>query len=289
MKRKFLPALLVLLFLPVLFATPVFADMGPKPMVTVRVENPPEGLYYLDLLVDYQDDYQNLNEEWLKTADPELLAALKSEESEGWYPALSGGTHIPLSGKLTGEPDGKEMVHVFGYAPPDTFRIILAAEGGKTVVSDVVNVHVFRTTIRFDASTGEISRRPWWLAYPFQYLATLIPTLLIEGLVFVLFGFSLKRNWVFFVTLNACTQLLMYGILWCMGDAGSPVISIFYFLYMVPLEILIAALEAIAYARCPLGRSWKRRVCCAVSANAASFLVGYFLAEPIFEWMSAIF
>ena len=25
----------------------VFADMGPKPMVTLRLQNPPEGTYYL--------------------------------------------------------------------------------------------------------------------------------------------------------------------------------------------------------------------------------------------------
>lgn len=181
------------------------------------------------------------------------------------------------------------MVHVFSYAPPDRFRIILAAENGEIVASEVVEIHVFRSTVWFDAKTGKISQRPWWLLYPFQYLTTLIPTLIIEGIIFLLFGFSLKRDWAFFLILNASTQLLLYGILWGMGGAGAPIVGFFYYLYVTPLEIFITVLEGIAYARCPLGKSCKRRVCCAVVANAASFLIGLLLAEPLFEWTSAIF
>ena len=213
---------------------------------------------------------------------------MASLEDEGWYPALSGGTHIPLSGSLTGEPDGGEMVHAFGYAPPDSFRIILASEEG-TVVSDVVETHVFRSTVRFDAQTGETSQRSWWLAYPFQYFTTLIPTLIIEGIVFLLFGFSLKRHWVFFLILNMSTQLLMYYIIWCADKVGAPVVGFFYFFYMIPLEIFITIIEAVAYARCPLGKSGKRRVLCAAAANAASCFAGFFLAEPLFYWTNILF
>lgn len=288
MRFKRMICLLVMMVFPIAFAFPVFADMGPKPQVTVRVENPPEGLYYLDLLVPYQDDYPNLTEEERAAADPELLKGLASLEDEGWYPALSGGTHIPLSGSLTGEPDGEEMVHAFGYAPPDSFRIILASEEG-TVVSDVVETHVFRSTVRFDAQTGETSQRSWWLAYPFQYFTTLIPTLIIEGIVFLLFGFSLKRHWVFFLILNMSTQLLMYYIIWCADKVGAPVVGFFYFIYMIPLEIFITIIEAVAYARCPLGKSGKRRVLCAAAANAASCFAGFFLAEPLFYWTNILF
>ena len=284
MRFKRMICLLVMMVFPIAFAFPVFADMGPKPQVTVRVENPPEGLYYLDLLVDYP----NLTEEERAAADPELLKGLASLEDEGWYPALSGGTHIPLSGSLTGEPDGGEMVHAFGYAPPDSFRIILASEEG-TVVSDVVETHVFRSTVRFDAQTGETSQRSWWLAYPFQYFTTLIPTLIIEGIVFLLFGFSLKRHWVFFLILNMSTQLLMYYIIWCADKVGAPVVGFFYFFYMIPLEIFITIIEAVAYARCPLGKSGKRRVLCAAAANAASCFAGFFLAEPLFYWTNILF
>ena len=42
--------LLLFLLAAALLTVPVLADMGPKPQFTVRVENGPEELYYLDLL-----------------------------------------------------------------------------------------------------------------------------------------------------------------------------------------------------------------------------------------------
>ncbi len=45
--------MLILFLLAVaLLAVPVFADFGPKPQLTVRVENGPEELYYLNLLAE---------------------------------------------------------------------------------------------------------------------------------------------------------------------------------------------------------------------------------------------
>ena len=291
MKQRFLTALLFCLLLPLLLAHPVFADMGPKPMVTVRVENPPDGTYYLDLLIQKEPGhYPNIPEEELAQADPELLAELRSLSDEGWNPALLDASSIPLSGSLTGEPDGDEMVHVFGYAPPREFRIILAAGDGKTVVSDVIHVRVFRTTIRFDAQTGEVNQRPWWLAYPFQYLSTLIPTLLIEGIVLLLFGFSLKKHWKLFLLLNTATQLLLYLMIWSTkGIAGAPSIPVFDLLYQLPAELLILAIEAAVFLKFLPERTKLRRLFCAAACNTASFAAGLLLADPLFRWTAAIF
>ncbi len=291
MKQRFFMALLICLLLPILLAQPVFADMGPKPMITIRVENPPDGTYYLDLLIQGEPGhYPNIPEEELAQADPELLAELRSLSDEGWNPALLDASSIPLSGSLTGKPDGDEMVHVFGYAPPREFRIILAADGGKAVISDVVDVRVFRTTIRFDAQSGEVFQRPWWLAYPFQYLSTLIPTLLIEGIVFLLFGFSLKKHWKLFLLLNVATQLLLYLIIWSInGTVGAPLIPVFSLLYQIPAELLIFAIETVIFLKFLPEKSKLRRFLCAAACNTASFAAGILLADPLFRWTAAIF
>lgn len=42
--------LLLFLLAAALLTVPVFADFGPKPQLTVQVENAPEELYYLDIL-----------------------------------------------------------------------------------------------------------------------------------------------------------------------------------------------------------------------------------------------
>ncbi|MGI5893320.1 MAG: hypothetical protein ACOX6P_01860 [Candidatus Merdivicinus sp.] len=290
MKNKFLFSLFLCILLAFSISCPVSADMGPKPMVTIRVKNPPEGTYYLDLLITGKPGhYENLSEEELANADPELLAGLRSLSDQGWNPALLDASSAPLGGSLTGELDGTEMVHIFSYLPPDEFRIILAAEGGKTVVSDVVNVHVFRTTIRFDAETGEVSQVPWQLAYPFQYLSTLIPTLILESIIFLLFGFSLKRHWGMFLLLNAATQLLLYLLIWSIKTAGAPQIFIIDMLYQIPAELVITAIEAFVFYKLLPEKGKTRRVLCAICANVASYTAGLFLANPIFEWMAAIF
>ena len=50
--RRSLRSLLFLLLAVSLLTIPAFADMGPKSQLIVRVENGPEGLYYLDLLAE---------------------------------------------------------------------------------------------------------------------------------------------------------------------------------------------------------------------------------------------
>ena len=48
--KRFLQRLSLLLAVLLLLTTAVFADFGPKPQLVVRVEQPPQEEYYLDLL-----------------------------------------------------------------------------------------------------------------------------------------------------------------------------------------------------------------------------------------------
>ena len=92
--RRHLLALLVcvLLCLMVLPGT-ASADSGPKPAVTITVVNAPAGEYYLDLLVTDPGDHANIDP---ADYDPNLLQGLRDWEVDGWYPALAGGTSVPL-------------------------------------------------------------------------------------------------------------------------------------------------------------------------------------------------
>lgn len=48
--KRFLHRLSLLFVVLLLLTTAVFADFGPKPQLVVRVEQPPQEEYYLDLL-----------------------------------------------------------------------------------------------------------------------------------------------------------------------------------------------------------------------------------------------
>ena len=81
--KRFLHRLPLLFVVLLLLTTAVFADMGPKPQLTVRRGTARrQNVYYLDLLADgrigeYDPDYRP----WMKPdLDPELLAAFRAAD-----------------------------------------------------------------------------------------------------------------------------------------------------------------------------------------------------------------
>lgn len=104
-----------------------------------------------------------------------------------------------------------------------------------------------------------------------QFLITYPTTLLIEGLILVLFGFSLKKNWKSFVIINLITQVLLTFIIFrTMYKQGSMAAILFY----IPIEILIVIIEVKLFNKYLVEHSKSRRVSFAIVTNIVSFLVG---------------
>lgn len=290
MKKRF-AALFLVFLLTIIFATAVSADMGPKPKLTIIVHQPPQGTYYLDLLMQGSGErYDNLRErrEGLRE---EMLEKLFSLEGEGWHPALAGGTGAPLFGELVGTREGDEMVHSFGYfGLPDTFRVIIVDAAGKVTTTEPFTRKTFHTVIHIYYDEGKaseaaaspdaediyltaVSQGPL-VAYLLQFFSTFLATLLIEGLLLLLFRFSLKANWKQLLLVNLVTQV-------CMTLTLGRVLIRFGLLsaalYFVPVEGCILLAEALIYAFVLKGHSKKRRVGYAVAANIASAAIGLLL------------
>ena len=72
-----------------LLTVTALADSGPKPMLTVKVVNAPEELYYLDLLeadrADVQPYDNNRREDEDQPLDPALVESLLAAVPEGWH------------------------------------------------------------------------------------------------------------------------------------------------------------------------------------------------------------
>ena len=118
-----------------LLTVSALADSGPKPMLTVKVANAPEGLYYLDLLAEgppYGEDYRT--EENFTGYDQDLLQALRAAIPEGWHACILDGDLI--FGDLTGELQGDTMIHTFSYfGVPDTYQILMVTKDGDSYLS----------------------------------------------------------------------------------------------------------------------------------------------------------
>jgi len=155
--------LLIIVFLIVLSYAcmlAVSADCGPKPSLTIYVENAPDELYYLDLLLEYNDSvptfkYDNLKEE-RELLNQKMLSKLSSYKDEGWIPALSESDSI-IHGSLLGSSDGNIMIHRFGYyGVPNTFRILIVTESGNVSVTETINTKSFDSTVYYNYADGSI-------------------------------------------------------------------------------------------------------------------------------------
>ena len=280
MKRRLFAAIAcILLCLAVLPGT-ASADTGPKPAVTITVVNAPAGEYYLDLLITGPGDYENIDP---ADYDPALIAGLKSWEGEGWYPALVTGTRAPLFGELTAEADG---IHRFSYnGLPRTFRIAVSGPGGAQATAEPFTRTVFYTHLTYDWSTNSITRATSPAGYyAFQFLSTLVPTLIIEGILLWLFGFRARRDWLVFLIVNLVTQAGLH--LWIGSGAMAAGSHPLYYLVLIVAEVPILLVELVVYVFLLQEHSRLRRAAYAACANVASYALGYLPLHWAVEFLS---
>ena len=285
MTRRFRMCMLLLLAVTAL-TVPALADSGPKPLLSITVEHPPEGPYYLDLLAEgpaYEDGFRT--EEDFARYDQDLLQSMRSAVPEGWHLCILDGDLI--FGDLTGEPQGDAMVHTFSYyGVPDTYRILIAAENGEIWVSDPCTRHVLQSSATADWAAKTVSVPSPAAGFVLQFFSTFLPTLLIEGILLALFGFGkLRRNWIAFLAVNLVTQ---GGLAWytasnaLTGGASSGATA------MVIGECIIAIVEGCLYCCLLKGHSSSRAFGYAITANACSALAGVVLVEPVWRFVVSI-
>lgn len=295
--------LLLFLLAAALLTVPVFADFGPKPQLTVRVENAPEELYYLDLLAEgppspyAEGSSGGLPEEERTALDQALLAALTAAVPEGWHCCVVQDTLI--WGNIVSDED----LFQFGYGLPDVCRVLMVTKSGDTFLSEPIERQVLQSSATVDWAAKTVKTPPLWRGYAAQLFATFLPTLAIEGILLLLFRLWSRRNALVFLGVNLVTQggltlwtslrTVRYGWLWAwmIRDAlryFDPEtllyrLRVFPFYWLLPAELLILLAEAALYMWLFRDCSKKRAALCALTGNLASFLLGLYLAEPVWR------
>lgn len=293
-KRTFPHFLLFsLLLLSIMFALPnssASADMGPKESVTILVTNAPNKPYYIDLLYtpyDPEGDLRsNLREP--ESYNPDMLTMLRSFETDDKKLVMVTGTFAPVFGDFFKEslPEQTQKRHGFSYfGLPETFQIVLVSESGYKIISPVVTRERFSTTMHFDAATGIVKQTARAYYVITTFLSTLIPTLLIEGLILLLFKFDMKENWKVFLLVNLATQIGLHSIFLLFGNAEY---SISFFWLLLPMEAVIMLIESFAYGFLLKGHSTGRRVVYGIVANLISFILGLFINAYTEAWINMI-
>ena len=288
--------ILLLLLSALVLTTTAFADMGPKSQLVVEVKNAPEELYYLDILAEgpapvrsTMDETQFAAElESIGATDPELYSFLLERIAEvpgPWHGCLSQGTGgAPIWGQLTALADG---THVFSYfGVPWTYRLIMVSESGDWFVSDVMERQTLQSSVTLDLAQGNLSAPPVWLGYMLQFLATLVPTLLLEGALLALFGLWQRRSRRVFLAANLLTQGAL--ALWCSLTFVQSGFQPMFLLLCVPAELVITLTEMLLY-RFAFDPALRRRgLWYGLCANLLSALTGWLISEPVWRFVVSI-
>lgn len=263
-----------------------YADIGPKPEVTITVVNAPEGVLYLDLLAQGEpmdQPYSNSNGE----CDPALLDNLRSLEGDGWVLAYTTGVarNAPVFGDVRPREDGTWRFSYVGL--PETFRVA-AATADEAKAAEVSYTRDFVDNIVYDWQANTVREAtPPPLRFLIRLAATLIPTLLIEGALFWLFGFRERRGWLVFLAVNTVTQVgLHLAVGSILPQAGWHFLN--YTLTILIPELIVWVAEAAAYAFLLREHSRGRRVGYAFAANFASFVLGYFPLHLLYDLLRSL-
>ena len=229
--------------------------------------------------------YPSLTEEELAALDPDLYSALLAAIPAGWHGCVSQGTDgAPIWGSLTPDENG---CHTFSnYGVPWTYRVLMVTESGEVFLSEVQTRRMLQSSVTVYWAAKSLSAAPLWVGYALELLSTLVPTLLLEGLLLALLGLWNRRNLLVFLAANVATQLAMFLILGT--TALKEGVGFGYYLLFIPLELVILLAETVAYRRLFTETSKRRATVYGISANLCSAVLGWFLAEPVWKFIVSI-
>ncbi len=292
-KKMLCSVLLFFILFNCLLPAVAFADMGPKPRVHIIVENPPEE-YYLDLLTKndarvWEDEasieasLQNL------TISDTVFKAFYSLESEGWYPLHVQQeqfqsymfAYSDFQGSLQENGTIQHQLSIFGNEK--IFRIILVTADGVTKISDEIKTTVIWPTITFDAETGEVKKTSDWFIYFMQFAITCTGTLILEGILLILFRLQSRRNVKLFFAVNILTQIglsLLVDISMIQKGPLGAMIVMFY------VEVVILAAETMIYRSCMDTGSIDRITVYSIIANLVSWIIGTYFLYDLFYFLA---
>lgn len=272
-------ALALLCLAAALLGTTALADTGPKPSLTVRLLNAPDEPYYLDLLAPGGGG-NGLSGQELAELDQDMLAELIGSVPEGWHACITQGGNVPIFGELTSD-DG---VHYFSYlGVPDTYRILVVTRSGEIWSSNTLERKVLQGSVTVDWETKQTLQPKVWVGYVLQFLSTLLPTLIIEFALLLLFRFDLRQNFVTFLWVNLLTQGLL--ALFTSVQALNNGVSSWFVFWFIPLELVIALAEAVLYMKLLRGHTPLRAFAYGMTANAASALIGWYCLGTVWRWV----
>lgn len=252
-----------------------FADMGPKPSVTVYVRGVESGReYFATLLTDTE---RLAFDKVYEDGDPDFI----SNQSEEWrafyeFSRTDEYNYLQKNFKMSGNGSFS-----WGYRPPDKFKVLLYfPDDGSLIVSEPQETYAFNSLYNAAVNGGEIvvSRGGSAVGYAAEVVAFLLRIIVTIGLelaVAVMFKYRDKKEFTFIIVVNIITQVLLNIVI---GIADYKEGLLYAMLIYIVSEFFVFLIEAVVYAaglpKLANGTGAGRAVGYAFAANVVSFVVG---------------
>ena len=241
MKKKCVFLTVIFCFLS-LFARPVFADVGPKPSVTIIVENAPDKSYFVTLLAksSYGPWQQVTDIEGMPADNEEERKAaqlfLDYEDSDGYF----------LLNNMSGDLMGKNEFS-WTYYPPEEFKIaICCPQDGSVYVSEALERDAFYSYFHVTYGSNPLPAfEESHLGKVFlESLLRVAVTIIVELFLAYLFGYREKKQLLTITVVNVITQMILNAFLVFSDYFGGGLM----WMIMFPLgEVIVFIIELIIY------------------------------------------
>lgn len=255
-------------------ALPARADTGPKPSVTITLEDLPAGRAYATLLsksdssgpysayYDYGDRFASLN------VERGIWDALK---------AYSDGDGFFFLGFVQDVTESKTVS--WSYYPPETFKLLIyLADSNTFLISGTESRYAFDSLFAADCSGGTIAlNRTLVSGNRIAGIALrVVCTILIELGIAWLFRLRGRREILVIVLTNLVTQILMNLVLMTGPSGGRLLHSLSWLLNFLLCELCVFIVEAVIYSKKLRNetRTPGKLVLYAFLANLASMALG---------------
>lgn len=251
-------AFVVLLYLTsMLLHDPAYADMGPKPSVTVDFANLPDAQCYGTLLSKHESTGPSAV--WDGKEETKYCFGLYTDEADkaAWQAFVDRA-----------DPDGYHFLQTlwdlrkntelsWGYYPPTSFKIVLYfPDSGTFVSSGIYESYAFHSYFSADMSGVDIdatSNTPQITvkrAYDHTWeivslIVRIIATVLVELCVAWLFKLRKKYQILTILIANIITQIALNVSLYLLNYFDGSFIPL---LIYIPSELAVFVIEAIAYS-----------------------------------------
>lgn len=234
-RKDKLSLFIIVLLMSLVFMFPVFASANSarSPSLIILVNNPPDDLTIVLLADDYEEQGKFHRSAW-----------------EGYY-----------------------LFNSFDMRNYGDYKFKVTSKGESFVCAVGEYTHSYNEVMTLDLSRQKLTLG----YYPFRTVLVvsiqLLITLLLEGIIFWLFGYREARSYLIFLVINIVTQ----GALNLWLNSLNSLMQSYFFIYLFFGEIFVFAAEMIAFPIFIKEHKWIRNILYAFVANFVSFVAGSFM------------